>query len=61
MPNGKGCVHLCSTLRKTLFFTMGRNSTCKTLVSPAYFLKPDIDSETSEAPKGENKERTYIV
>lgn len=32
MPNRKGCLRLCSILRRTLFFTMGNNSDCKALV-----------------------------
>lgn len=32
MPSGKDCLHLCSILRGTPFFTMGKISSCNALV-----------------------------
>lgn len=39
MLSGKACLHLCSTLMMTLFFTMGEKSSYVALVSRACYQK----------------------
>lgn len=60
-PCGKDCFLLCSTLMVTLFFTMGKNSSCSTLVSTARGQKAQAQaSETREAPGWKSCQRAHL-
>lgn len=60
-PSAKDCFHLCSTLMVTLFFTMGKNSSCSALVSTARGQKAQAQaSETREAPGWKSCQRAHL-